>query len=34
MRLSISGWKDEERKLGYACALDAVSDGNSRCVNA
>lgn len=33
MRLSVNGWKDGERKLDYDCALDAVSDGNSRCVN-
>ena len=34
MRLSINGWKDGERKLDYGCALDAVSDGSSRRVNA
>lgn len=32
MRLAVNGWKDGERKLGYA--LDAVRDGNSRCARA
>lgn len=33
VRLAINGWKDGERKLGYGCALDASSDGNSRCAH-
>lgn len=32
--LSINGWKGGESRLDYGCALDTISDGNSRCVNA
>lgn len=29
-----NGWKGGQRKLGYGCARDAISDGDSRCAPA